>query len=190
MSTRTRISRIAPYVVVALGAAPAARAQGPFAVTSPDLPSATGVPAAHVFDGFGCTGANRSPALRWSGAPAGTKSFAVTMYNPDAPTGSGWWHWVVYDIPATITSLPTGAGAADGSALPAGAVQGRTDFGKAAYGGPCPPKGDAPHRYVVTVFALGVPRIEVPESSSAAMIGYTMQKNAVATATLTVRHGR
>lgn len=100
-----------------------------------------------VFAGFGCEGQNLSPSLSWSGAPAGTKSFALTVYDPDAPTGSGWWHWVVVNLPATTTSLPKGAGTADGSNLPKGALQVRTDFGAPGYGGPCAPQGD--HRTVI-----------------------------------------
>src|SRR3954454_21857367 len=94
------------------------------------------IPDRYVFNKFGCSGANMSPALQWSGAPANTKSFAVTVYDPDAPTGSGWWHWVVYNIPGSATSLPRGAGDAQKKLLPAGAVQGNTDFGAAGYGGP------------------------------------------------------
>lgn len=91
-----------------------------------------------VFNGFGCDGKNVSPALAWKNAPAGTKSFALMVHDPDAPTGSGWWHWVVYDLPASAHSLPAGAGSADGKLLPAGTVQGRTDFGSIGYGGACP----------------------------------------------------
>jgi len=107
-----------------------------------------------VFKGFGCSGDNVSPQLSWSNAPKGTKSFAVTIHDPDAPTGSGWWHWVIFDIPAGVTELPTGAGDLSKNLAPKGAVQSMTDFGRPGYGGPCPPKGDGPHAYVVTVYAL------------------------------------
>ena len=136
---------------------------------------------AQVFKGFGCEGKNVSPALKWSGAPSGTKSYAVTVYDPDAPTGSGWWHWVVYNIPATATELPEGAGAADGKgALPAGAVQGKTDFGSAGFGGACPPPGDKPHRYIFTVYALKTDKIDVPADASAALIGFMINANKLA----------
>src|SRR5207342_588867 len=117
-----------------------------FALSSPTIKPNSKLTEAQVFNGFGCTGKNISPALKWSGAPAGTKSFAVTLYDPDAPTGSGWWHWVVYNIPASANELPEGAGAPDGKGLPPGSVQGRTDFGAPAFGGACPPPGDRPHR--------------------------------------------
>src|SRR5262245_38717869 len=125
-------------VAAALAAAPASAAG--FRLTSSLKPGAN-IPEANVFNGFGCSGKNDSPALDWSGAPKDTKSFALTVYDPDAPTGSGWWHWVVFNIPASITHLDAGASA---GALPAGAVQSQTDFGKPGYGGPCPPAGDKP----------------------------------------------
>jgi len=118
-------------------------AQG-FKVSSTDIKEGK-LASAQVFNGMGCTGGNTSPALAWTGAPAAAKSFAVTIYDPDAPTGSGWWHWVVYNLPATTTSLPAGAGDASKNLLPAGAVQGNTDFGAPGYGGACPPAGDKPH---------------------------------------------
>ncbi len=141
-----------------------------------------------VFNSMGCAGRNVSPELRWSGAPAGTKSFAVTLFDPDAPTGSGWWHWVVYNIPATAAGLPSGAGS--GRGMPAGAVQGPTDFGTAGFGGACPPKGDKPHRYVFTLYALKVPKINVPATASPAMIGFNLHANSIAKAMITARYGR
>lgn len=126
-------------VVIAAAAFSGASAQKPaakFTLTSSDVHAGKTIPAAHIFNGMGCTGNNISPALSWSDAPAGTKSFAITVYDPDAPTGSGWWHWVVYNIPASVTSLPAGAGDATRHLLPASAVQGKTDFGSAGYGGP------------------------------------------------------
>jgi Raf kinase inhibitor-like YbhB/YbcL family protein len=142
-----------------------------------------------VYSGFGCSGKNISPALRWKGAPHDTKSFALTVYDPDAPTGSGWWHWVVYNIPADVTELPEGAGNAGGK-LPAGAVQGHTDFGTSGFGGACPPAGDKPHRYIFTVYALKTEKISVPDEASAAMIGFMIHANALTKATLTAHYGR
>ena len=132
--------------------------------------------------GFGCAGANQSPQLSWSGAPDGTKSFAVTCYDPDAPTGSGFWHWVVVNIPADVTSLPVGAGSGDG--LPDGALQTRTDFGAPGYGGPCPPEGDHPHRYLFTVHAVSADSLPVDADTSAAVIGFQLNFNTLEKATL------
>jgi Raf kinase inhibitor-like YbhB/YbcL family protein len=143
-----------------------------------------------VFNGFGCTGENRSPALLWRDAPAGTRSFAITLYDPDAPTGSGWWHWVVYNIPADVKHLPEDAGHVGGQGLPAGAVQGRTDFGTRAYGGACPPVGAAAHRYVMTVYALKVDHLPVPADASAAMVGFMVHMNQLGAATLQSSYGR
>ena len=118
----------------ALAAAGLAQAAG-FKLESPTVKPNSTLTEAQVFNGFGCSGKNVSPALKWSGAPKDTKSYAVTVYDPDAPTGSGWWHWVVYNIPASATELPEGAGTADGKGLPAGSAQGRTDFGAPGFGG-------------------------------------------------------
>ena len=174
-------------VLAALAAAPA---RGTFTVTSPDLRPGRPIANAQVFKGMDCTGDNVSPALSWSGAPAATKSYAVTLYDPDAPTGSGWWHWVVYDIPAGTTQLPSGAGNPDGSQLVAGATQGRTDFGAPGYGGPCPPKGDKAHRYYLTVFALDVDKLEVPATATAANVGFNLNAHQLAKATIMTRFGR
>ena len=163
-------------------------AQGKFKLTAPDLESKSRITAAHVFNGMGCNGQNTSPALNWSNAPAGTKSFAVTAYDPDAPTGSGWWHWVMYNIPADATGLAAGAG--NGRNAPRGSQEGRTDFGTKGYGGPCPPAGDKPHHYHFKVFALKVDKLDVPGDASAAMVGYNLNANKLATATLTGLYAR
>ena len=134
--------------------------------------------------GFGCSGGNRSPHLAWSGAPEGTRSFAVTCYDPDAPTGSGFWHWVVVNIPASVSELPLDAGNPRGSGLPSGALQTRTDFGAPGYGGPCPPQGDHPHRYFFTVFAVGVDQLPVTADTSAAVVGFQLHFNTLARAEL------
>ncbi|HSX59469.1 MAG TPA: kinase inhibitor [Tahibacter sp.] len=160
-----------------------------FRVTSSDIADGATLPHKHVFNGFGCDGDNLSPQLSWSGAPAGTRSFAITVYDPDAPTGSGWWHWTVVNLPATTTSLPTGAGSAGGT-LPAGAVQGRTDYGQSGYGGAAPPAGDKPHRYQFTVWALGVDTLPLDENASGAMVGFMLNANALGKATLTATYGR
>src|SRR3954468_19228577 len=146
-----------------------------FTLSSPTVKPGSMLTEAQVYKGFGCEGKNVSPALKWSGAPAGTKSFAVTVYDPDAPTGSGWWHWVVFNIPAGTSELPEGAG--DGKGLPAGAVQGRTDFGAPGFGGAAPPPGKKPHRYIFTVHALKTEKIEVPADASAALVGFMINAN-------------
>jgi len=161
-----------------------------FTLTSPDIADNAPVDARFEFDGFGCSGQNRSPALRWSGAPAGTQSFALTMYDPDAPSGSGWWHWFVVDLPPASSELPANVGAQNSTALPAGARQIRNDFGVRAWGGLCPPPGDKPHRYIFTLHALSVPRLEIPDDATAALAGFMVNANTLAKATLTGLYGR
>jgi Raf kinase inhibitor-like YbhB/YbcL family protein len=143
-----------------------------------------------VFNGMGHSGGNTSPQLQWDEVPEGTQSFVVTCYDPDAPTGSGWWHWVAFNIPAGTTELPEGAGTAAGKALPAGTVQGRPDFGAPGFGGACPPKGDKPHRYIFTVHALKTDKIEVPADASAALVGFMINANRIGKASFTARYGR
>jgi hypothetical protein len=134
--------------------------------------------------GFGCDGGNVSPQLSWYDAPPGTKSFALTCYDPDAPTGSGFWHWLVVNIPANVTSIDKGDGDPKGDMLPAGALQTRTDFGTLGYGGPCPPSGDHPHRYLFTVFAVGIDRLPVQAETPAAIIGFHLHLNSIARASI------
>jgi Raf kinase inhibitor-like YbhB/YbcL family protein len=155
-----------------------------FSVTSNSFKDGDYLPKDFILSadfGFGCAGGNKSPHLKWSGAPAGTKSFAVTCYDPDAPTGSGFWHWLVVNIPANVTELELGAGSAGGK-LPAGALQTRTDFGAPGYGGPCPPEGDHPHRYLFTVFAVKADKLEVKADTSAAVVGFNLHFTTLAKA--------
>jgi Raf kinase inhibitor-like YbhB/YbcL family protein len=140
--------------------------------------------------GFGCGGGNVSPHLRWEDAPAGTKSFAVTCFDPDAPTGSGFWHWVVVNIPPSVTELPLDAGKPGSGKLPAGALQVRTDFGKPGYGGPCPPQGDHPHRYIFTVFAVSMDTLPITADTSAAVVGFYLNFNTLAKASLMALYKR
>jgi Raf kinase inhibitor-like YbhB/YbcL family protein len=149
-----------------------------FTLTSPDIANGKQIGAAQVFNSFGCTGNNLSPALSWSNPPVGTKSFALLVHDPDAPTGSGWWHWVVYNIPADVTSLPAGAGDPKKSLLPPGAVQGKSDFGTPGYGGPCPPPGK-PHRYYFRLYALKVAKLDIPPEATAAFVGFNVNANSL-----------
>ncbi len=162
-----------------------------FDLSSPAFkPNAT-IAHKHVFNGFGCTGDNVSPALEWKNPPKGTKSFAVLVHDPDAPTGgAGWWHWVVYDLPAGTTSLAEGAGSVDGKNLPSGAKQQATDFGVPGWGGPCPPEGDKPHRYVFTAYALGVDKLDIPAGATASLVGFMVNANTLGKASLTAKYGR
>jgi Raf kinase inhibitor-like YbhB/YbcL family protein len=184
----TMASTIALTMALTLALNPSVAQAAEFALTSPNLASGK-LSEQQVFNSFGCSGQNISPALRWSGAPAGTKSFAITAYDPDAPTGSGWWHWVVYNLPANITALPEGAGAEGSKLLPKGAAMGPTDFGTKAYGGACPPPGK-PHRYIFTVHALKVEKIDVPANATAAFIGFNLNANRIGQASITATYGR
>ncbi len=161
-----------------------------FTLNSPQLRNGGTMAPAQVFNGFGCNGKNISPELSWQGEPAGTKSFAVTVYDPDAPTGSGWWHWVTFNIPADVHHLPANAGDPASGLAPAGAVQSRTDFGRPGYGGACPPAGDAPHRYQFTIFALDTEKLPLDADASPAMVGFNLQRHALARARITVTYGR
>ncbi|MDX9966966.1 MAG: YbhB/YbcL family Raf kinase inhibitor-like protein [Sulfuricurvum sp.] len=154
---------------------------GEFTLRSHDL--AGQLTKTQEFSGFGCDGKNISPELHWSDTPKGTKSFAVTVYDPDAPTGSGWWHWVVFNIPASVTSLPSDFGNT-AKKQPISAVQSITDFGKTGFGGACPPVGDRPHRYMFTVHALNVDHLDLDEKASPALVGYMLTMHTIAKSTL------
>jgi len=161
-----------------------------FALMSPDLQPNAMMPQSFEFNGMGCTGDNKSPVMRWSGAPAGTKSFALTAYDPDAPTGSGWWHWCVVNIPGNVTELPRDAGAEGDRNLPKGASHVRIDYGVKAWGGPCPPPGDKPHHYIFTLYALKTDKLEVPAGASPALTGFMIHANMLAKARFVARYGR
>ena len=162
-----------------------------FDLTSPDVSADKPISSKFIYNSFGCSGENVSPQLVWSDPPAGTKSFAVLVHDPDAPTGgAGFWHWIVTDIPVSARGFAQGAGAAGGKALPAGARQFENDAGEAAWVGPCPPPGHGLHRYVFTVYALGVEKIDLPAGAKASLVGFIVNKSAIGTATLTARFGR
>ncbi len=172
-----------------LGLSAIASAAG-FQLSSPDIRSGGTIDPSFEFDGFGCKGQNRSPALEWSGAPAGTRSVAITVYDPDAPTGSGWWHWSVIDLPRGPGALPANAGAVGGAGLPPGARQIRNDYGVPAWGGVCPPAGDKAHRYIFTVHALKVERLDIPADATAALAGYMINANTLGKASFQAAYGR
>jgi Raf kinase inhibitor-like YbhB/YbcL family protein len=175
--------------VLALASAGAAQAAG-FKLESPDIKPNGTMDKKFEANVFGCSGENKSPALKWSGAPKDTKSFAVTVYDPDAPTGSGWWHWSVINIPANVTELKPDAGNVSNATLPQGARQVRIDYGVAAWGGACPPPGDKPHRYVFTVYALKTDKLDIPADATAALAGFMVNANALGKASFTAKYGR
>lgn len=170
--------------------APSTPGVAAFRLWSPDLQGGQTLGPAQVYKGFGCQGGNQSPALTWEGAPAETRSFALTVYDPDAPTGSGWWHWQIYDLPPAINSLPAGAGDPNRALAPTGSVQGLSDYGEKGFGGACPPAGDKPHRYVFTLYALDEEHLNVPENPTAAMVGYALHLHTLARASFTATYGR
>ncbi|MBB5438340.1 hypothetical protein HDC92_002016 [Pedobacter sp. AK017] len=139
-----------------------------------------------IANSFGCNGANRSPELHWANAPIGTRSFAVTMYDLDAPTGSGFWHWVLTDIPAGVAGLKRGAGNLDSKVAPTGSLRRINDTGQPGYQGPCPGEGEAAHRYLITVYALDIEKIAAPSTAPAALTGFMLNKSALAKASLVI----
>lgn len=162
--------------------------QGTFTLKSNNLGGQA--TTAEEFNGFGCTGKNESPQLSWSNAPEGTKSFAITMYDPDAPTGSGWWHWVVFDIPAGTNQLAANAGNTSLNLTPEGTIQSITDYGAAGYGGPCPPEGHGLHQYVITVHALKTDKLGLSKDTNPAVVGYYLWNNTLAKASIVAYYQR
>lgn len=146
------------------------------------------MPNAQVFNSFGCTGDNISPELKWSDVPAGTKSLALTVYDPDAPTGSGWWHWLVFNMDANTKSIA--ANASGTAQMPAGAIESVTDYGVPGYGGACPPEGDKPHRYIFTLFALSVDALPLDAKAMPAMVGYYLNQNVIEKTQFILKYGR
>ncbi|QYJ77425.1 YbhB/YbcL family Raf kinase inhibitor-like protein [Shewanella acanthi] len=157
-------------------------------LTSTDIAEGEKLSEQFVFKGFGCDGGNLSPQLAWKDAPAGTKAYAITAYDPDAPTGSGWWHWAVYNLGGDQQSLAQGAGSKP-NGLPKGAIALKNDFGTTDFGGACPPEGHGLHRYEFTVWALPS-ELELPKDASPALLGFMLRANALASAKLTAVYHR
>lgn len=185
---RTLGGALLSLVVPAAAAAAALPAGGGrFTLSSPDLSAGAEVPPAYVYHRNGCRGRNLSPALSWQHPPAAARSFAVLIYDSDAP--GGWWHWLVLDIPAEVRALPVGAGEPGGRGLPAGAVQTRNDYGSVGYGGPCPPPGPA-HHYHILLYALRTPRVAVPQGAPPGAVAAAVRAAAIAETEITVVYGR
>lgn len=154
-----------------------------FEVSSNDIHEGQLMKSEFTFSGMGCTGDNISPQLSWKDAPEGTKSFAITVFDPDAPTGSGWWHWLALNIPANVSSVEQGSPMKN-------VLQTKNDFGTMSYGGACPPAGDGMHRYQYTVWALPQEKIDLPADISPAVVGYTLNSMALDKAVLTATYVR
>jgi len=160
-----------------------------FSLTSSDISHGDFMKSAQEFNGFGCSGDDVSPQLSWSGAPKGTEVFAVLAYDPDAPTGSGWWHWQLVNISKNVTSLEAGVGNANNKGIPAGSMHIANDYGVAGFGGACPPIGDGAHRYQFTVYALSK-KLELPENASGALTGYMVKAHSLGFATIEALYKR
>jgi Raf kinase inhibitor-like YbhB/YbcL family protein len=157
---------------------------GSFTLSSKDITDGKFMNKAQEFTGFGCTGGDISPHLKWSNAPKGTKSFAITAYDPDAPTGSGWWHWQIVNIPSSTFELKAGTGNTKENKSPAGSMQIQNDYGSRGFGGACPPQGHGVHHYRFTVHALSVEKLDLPKDASGALAGYMINANTIASSTI------
>lgn len=176
------------FLVLFVLMATTAFGQKTFTLTSKDLGGQA--TKTQEFSGFGCTGDNQSPQLSWANAPEGTKSFAVTMYDPDAPTGSGWWHWLVFDIPTTVNEIASNAGNIELDLMPKQAKQSITDYGTMGYGGPCPPEGHGLHQYIITIHALKTATLGLDENTNAAVVGYYLSNTTLAKASIVAYYER
>ena len=161
-----------------------------FSLSSVDIAQGEFMSKNQEFNGFGCSGKDLSPQLKWSGAPKGTKSFAITVHDADAPTGSGWWHWQIVNIPTSVTELSTGAGSTKKSLAPKGSMQIKSDFGSRGFGGACPPQGHGIHHYRFTIHALSVEKLEFPEDASGALAGYMINANTIESSTIEALYKR
>ena len=159
-------------------------------LTSTDIAESVMMNKAQEYNGFGCTGGDVSPQLAWTNAPEGTKSFAVTVYDPDAPTGSGWWHWQIVNIPSSSTQLVKDAGNANNQSAPQGSIQNKNDYGSRSFGGACPPEGHGTHHYIFTLHALSVEKLELPEDASGALAGYMINANTIESAKIVALYQR
>jgi Raf kinase inhibitor-like YbhB/YbcL family protein len=179
-----RTGAIVSAALLAFGLCGASANAAPLMLTSPDLAPGARVADEQVGNAFGCTGANASPALAWSGAPSGTKSFAAGLHDSDAQKGAGFWHWMIFDIPASATGLAKNAGDPLSGLAPAGAIQAHNGAGMPRYFGPCPPPGDKPHHYSFLVFALDVDKLGLDASATAATVEASLKAHTLAEATL------
>ncbi len=162
--------------------------QSRFTLSSNDLGGE--ITSIEEFDGFGCSGENMSPQLSWKNAPEGTKSFAITMYDPDAPTGSGFWHWVVFDISSYVDELVTNAGNVKLNLAPKGAIQSITNYGIKGFGGPCPPKDHGFHQYIITVHALKIEKLGLNENTNPAVVGFNLWNQTLGKASIVAYYKR
>lgn len=181
MNTANRLS-----VLLSLSLAVIPATSQAFELQSQELQQGSTINMTQVNSTMGCQGMNQSPVLSWNDPPAGTQSFAVTMYDPDAPTGSGWWHWVVFDIPTGTDHLSANAS----GHLPAPIIESLTDFGQPGYGGPCPPEGADAHHYEIRVHALDVPSLGLDASAMPALAGYMIHAHSLGSASITALYGR
>ncbi len=161
-----------------------------FKLSSTQVKNATLMSKAQEYNGFGCTGNNTSPRLSWTGAPAATKSFALTVYDPDAPTGSGWWHWQIININKHTTELQENAGNIEKHIAPKDSLQIENDYGAAGFGGACPPAGSKAHRYQFTLYALSVDKLNLAQNASGALVGYMIKSHALASTSIEALYKR
>jgi Raf kinase inhibitor-like YbhB/YbcL family protein len=157
---------------------------GSLTLSSHDITQGEFMTKAQEFNGFGCDGEDLSPHLKWANAPKGTKSFAITAYDPDAPTGSGWWHWQIVNIPKNVTEIATGAGSKKADVAGQGSMHIENDYGSKAFGGACPPSGHGVHHYRFTIHALSVEKLDLPENASGALAGYMINANTIESNTI------